>query len=49
MRPRGEPPQKEVELRVLNAARDAGVPIPTGETIGEEPDFRFNRNRGLGN
>lgn len=34
--------KKRVEAYVLAAARKAGVPIPTGETPGEEPDFRFN-------
>jgi len=46
MRSPNEPPQKEVELRVLSAARNAGVPIPTGEIIGEEPDFRFKTETG---
>jgi hypothetical protein len=41
-----EPPQKEIELRVLSAARKAGVPIPTGEIVGEEPDFRFKTEFG---
>ena len=27
---------------MLAAARKAGVPIPSGETPDEEPDFRFN-------
>jgi len=30
-----------MEQRALTAAREAGAPIPTGETAGEEPDFRF--------
>lgn len=34
--------KKEIEGRALKAARSAGVPIPLGETPGEEPDFRFN-------
>jgi hypothetical protein len=46
MRPPDEPSQKEVELRVLDAARKAGVPIPTGEIGGEEPDFRFKTETG---
>lgn len=34
--------KKEMELRALAAAREAGAPIPSGElTAGEEPDFRF--------
>lgn len=41
-----EPPQKEVELRVLAAARKAGAPIPTGEIVGEEPDFSFRTESG---
>jgi hypothetical protein len=34
--------KKATETRALTAARSAGVPIPLGETPGEEPDFRFN-------
>jgi hypothetical protein len=34
--------KKRIEAYMLGAARDAGVPIPTGETPAEEPDFRFN-------
>jgi hypothetical protein len=41
-----EPPQKEVELRVIAAARKAGAAIPTGEIVGEEPDFRFETESG---
>lgn len=33
--------KKEIERRVLDAARKAGAPIPDGEQAGEEPDFRF--------
>jgi hypothetical protein len=33
--------KKEMEQRALTAARKAGAPIPTGESAGEEPDFRF--------
>ena len=33
---------------MLAAARKAGVPIPTGETPYEEPDFRFDETRALG-
>jgi hypothetical protein len=46
MRSPHEPPQKEVESLVLDAARKAGVPIPTGEISGEEPDFRFAARTG---
>jgi hypothetical protein len=34
--------KKRVEAYMLAAARKAGVPIPSGETPDEEPDFRFN-------
>src|SRR5260370_31731196 len=34
--------KKAIETRALTAARIAGIPIPLGETPGEEPDFRFN-------
>jgi hypothetical protein len=34
--------KKRIEAYMLTAARSAGVPIPTGETPDEEPDFRFN-------
>lgn len=34
--------KKRVEAYMLSAARKAGVPIPSGETPDEEPDFRFN-------
>ncbi|HKV04372.1 MAG TPA: hypothetical protein VJO53_04600 [Candidatus Acidoferrales bacterium] len=41
--------KKRIEAYMLAAARNAGVPIPTGETPGEEPDFRFNSETpGLG-
>jgi len=33
--------KKATEQRALTAAREAGAPIPKGETAGEEPDFRF--------
>jgi hypothetical protein len=33
--------KKQTEQRVLAAARETGAPIPTGESAGEEPDFRF--------
>jgi hypothetical protein len=45
--PRSNDEKKAIETRVLIAARKAGVPVPFGETPGEEPDFRFNR-LGLG-
>lgn len=34
--------KKRIEGYMLAAARKAGVPIPTGETPYEVPDFRFN-------
>lgn len=34
--------KKRIEVYMLAAARRAGVPIPSGETPDEEPDFRFN-------
>lgn len=34
--------KKRIEAYMLEAARKAGVPIPSGETADEEPDFRFN-------
>jgi hypothetical protein len=34
--------RKTIETRALTAARNAGVPIPTGEIPSEKPDFRFN-------
>ena len=46
MRSLDEPAQKEVESRVLSAARKAGIPIPNGEIIAEEPDFRFQTELG---
>jgi hypothetical protein len=33
MMPTDEPPQKEVELRVVAAARKAGAPIPNGKIV----------------
>ncbi|HXM69206.1 MAG TPA: hypothetical protein VN911_20935 [Candidatus Acidoferrum sp.] len=39
--------KKEIERRVLDAARIAGAPIPNGEVAGEEPDFRFYTPRGV--
>lgn len=38
--------QKRIESWYLAAARNAGVPIPSGELAGEEPDFRFQTMRG---
>ena len=42
--------KKRIEAWILAAARlKAGIPIPTGETPAEEPDFRFdNENPPLG-
>ena len=37
--------KKVIETRALIAARNAGVPIPLGESPGEEPDFRFKGNK----
>jgi len=34
--------KKRIEAYILAAARKSGVPIPSGETLHEEPDFRFN-------
>jgi len=34
--------KKRIEAYMLAAARKAGVPIPTGQSPDEEPDFRFN-------
>ena len=39
--------QKRIESWFLNAARHAGVPIPSGEVPGEEPDFRFQTADGV--
>jgi hypothetical protein len=39
--------KKQTEQRVLVAAREAGAPIPTGESAGEEPDFRFLTQNGV--
>ncbi len=38
--------KKEIEQIVLDAARDAGVSIPVGGVVGEEPDFRFHTDTG---
>lgn len=43
--PRSNTEKKAIETRVLVAARKAGIPIPFGETPGEEPDFRFNQDK----
>lgn len=40
------PDKKEIERIVLDAARNAGVPIPYGGEVGEEPDFRFRSETG---
>jgi len=42
--PRSNDEKKAIETRALTAARKAGVPIPPGETPGEEPDFRFSQD-----
>jgi hypothetical protein len=42
--PRSKDEKKAIESRVLVAARKAGIPVPFGETPGEEPDFRFNQD-----
>lgn len=34
--------KKDIETRALAAARSAGVPIPSGEILGESPDFTCN-------
>jgi hypothetical protein len=40
--------RKEIEMRVLAAARNAGAPIPLGEVHGDEaPDFRFTTDSGM--
>jgi len=39
--------KKEIERRVLDAARKAGAPIPDGEIAGEEPDFRIPHTRAV--
>jgi hypothetical protein len=38
--------KKRIEAFVLSAARNAGVPIPTGEIPGEQPDFRIETETG---
>src|SRR5690349_20822361 len=38
--------KKEIEQLVLDAARNAGAPIPDGGEEGEEPDFRFQTVKG---
>ena len=37
--------KKIIETRALIAARNAGVPIPLGETPSEEPDFLFDEGK----
>src|ERR1700730_7591342 len=39
--------KKRIEAWMLNAAREAGVPIPVGEIPDEEPDFRFEAGLGI--
>jgi hypothetical protein len=39
--------KKRIEAWILNAAREAGVPIPVGEIPGEEPDFRSDTGLGI--
>jgi len=39
--------QKRIESWFLDAARHAGVPIPSGGVPGEEPDFRFQTADGV--
>jgi hypothetical protein len=47
--PSGTDEQKRIESWYLAAARHAGLPIPSGEIPGEEPDFRFQTtSRALG-
>lgn len=41
--PRSSEEKKIIETRALTAARNAGVPIPSAEVSGEEPDFKFNQ------
>ena len=38
--------KKRIETWFLGAAREAGVPIPSGEICGEKPDFTFNTPNG---
>jgi len=38
--------KKEIEQLALDAARNAGAPIPDGGEVGEEPDFRFHSATG---
>lgn len=38
--------KKRIETYMLNAAREAGVPIPIGEIPGERPDYRFQTETG---
>jgi hypothetical protein len=39
--------KKEIERRVLDAARKAGAPIPYSELAGEGPDFKFHTSSGV--
>jgi hypothetical protein len=42
-----EAEKKRVEAYMLSAARESGLPIPTGESASESPDFRFQTDAGL--
>jgi hypothetical protein len=44
--PSSDDEQKRIESWYLAAARDAGIPIPSGEIPGEEPDFGFQTTSG---
>ncbi len=44
--PRSIDEQKRIESWFLAAARNAGAPIPSGESPAEEPDFRFQTTNG---
>jgi hypothetical protein len=39
--------KKRIESWFLGAAREAGVPIPSGEICGERPDFTFDTPNGM--
>src|SRR5437870_5016813 len=39
--------KKEIERRVLVAARKAGAPVPEGELPSEEPNFSFHTPSGV--
>lgn len=42
-----EAEKKRVETFMLSAARESGLPIPTGEIASESPDFWFQTDTGL--